>query len=521
MKTLKNLIGCLMLMVVVPAQAQNTGWFGPLITAPEWPSDCLAIHAVHLPGGNVLLWGYGTQEGTQLFVRNSFTGQFLQEPDVGQWYVTGANLFCSGHTLLPDGKALIVGGKLDDVWGIQNTFLFDPVSMRWSSAGLMEQPRYYPTPVLLADGNVAVVSGWTRPHDPNIWADKVEIRNTATGAWTAFRPEPFVQPHYYPFLFTVYRGAEPNTPHVFMAGPSLREPADMSTHLLKVTSPTSGEWSPFGGSSDPVQGNGAVMLIRWTEPSQQKPYRDLGVVYKFGGSRGPASVTNRVKYIDLNAQNPGWQDAAPMAHERGDCSTVVLPDGTIAIVGGSSAQRTGPGWQHEDSAVKNIELYNCSTGTFCISPQMARTRMYHSVALLQPDASVLTAGGQYWTDDPNQPLSEFNGQVYYPPYLQTVGRPTITGTYPLTMSYGEAEEFVIYTNEANDIENVALIRLAAVTHSNDMNARYINLSILEKTSGSVTVRPPFHAAIAPPGDYMLFILNDAGVPSVARYVRLQ
>jgi len=147
--------------------------------------------------------------------------------------------------------------------------------------------------------------------------------------------------------------------------------------------------------------------------------------------------------------------------------------------------------------------------------------MYHSLAFLQPDASLLVGGGQYWTDDPNQPLSEFNGQVYYPPYLQTVGRPTITGTYPLTMSYGEAEEFVIYTNEANDIENVALIRLAAVTHSNDMNARYINLSILEKTSGSVTVRPPFHPAIAPPGDYMLFILNDAGVPSVARYVRLQ
>jgi hypothetical protein len=157
---------------------------------------------------------------------------------------------------------------------------------------------------------------------------------------------------------------------------------------------------------------------------------------------------------------------------------------------------------------------------------MAQSRMYHSIAILLPDGSVLIAGGQYreqleetgeWVD-----RSEFSGQIYDPPYFQEPSmRPTISGTSSLTMPYGPTQTFTVYTDQANQIAKVTMIRLSATTHNADMNERFINLSIKDRTSNSVEVYPPVHPSIAPPGDYMLFIVTTQGVPSHAQYVKLQ
>jgi Galactose oxidase-like, Early set domain len=71
-----------------------------------------------------------------------------------------------------------------------------------------------------------------------------------------------------------------------------------------------------------------------------------------------------------------------------------------------------------------------------------------------------------------------------------------------------------------DVAKVALIRLGAVTHSFHMDQRYIGLIITATNAGQLTVTLPPHSNIAPPGAYMLFLLDGAGRPSVATLIRI-
>ncbi|MDQ6822170.1 MAG: DUF1929 domain-containing protein, partial [Actinomycetota bacterium] len=79
---------------------------------------------------------------------------------------------------------------------------------------------------------------------------------------------------------------------------------------------------------------------------------------------------------------------------------------------------------------------------------------------------------------------------------------------------GEGSQFTVSTPDAASITKVALVKLGAVTHSNNMDQRYVPLSFTVG-NGTLTVTAPANINIAPPGPYMLFIVNSAGVPSVA------
>lgn len=258
------------------------------------------------------------------------------------------------------------------------------------------------------------------------------------GVDASFTPENLgfrqLHPHYYPCLFTVYNADTPSVPMVFSAGKSLADDSsDMRTPMLTVTSLTSGRWDEFA-DSDPVQGSGAVILIGTTEPLSQFPMvaRDRGTVYKFGGSEGSAGVSNAIMKIDLNDPEPFWgYEQVTMLHARADCNILVLPDGRIAIVGGSSQQHH---YQEEGSGVNTVEIFDPDTLERLISPLMARPRMYHAIAILLPDGSLLIAGGQYRPDGSGQNhpgLSDFNGQIYYPGYMFDSSKSTGSGSREL------------------------------------------------------------------------------------------
>src|SRR4029079_8272804 len=67
--------------------------------------------------------------------------------------------------------------------------------------------------------------------------------------------------------------------------------------------------------------------------------------------------------------------------------------------------------------------------------------------------------------------------------------------------------------------SVSFIRLPSVTHTHNMSSRFVDLTFTRK-SGSLDVSSPANANIAPPGYYMLFLVNSSGVPSVATMVKL-
>ena len=136
-------------------------------------------------------------------------------------------------------------------------------------------------------------------------------------------------------------------------------------------------------------------------------------------------------------------------------------------------------------------------------------RMYHSTALLLPDGRVLSAGqssGKY----------ENTGEIFSPPYLFMGPRPVIS-TAPGTLGYGQP--FTVTTPQAASISQVALVKAGTVSHSNNFDQRYVNCTFTT-SSGTLSVTSPPNANDAPPGWYMLFLVNSTGVPSVASWVQV-
>ena len=198
-----------------------------------------------------------------------------------------------------------------------------------------------------------------------------------------------------------------------------------------------------------------------------------------------------------------------MAVGRRHLNATLLPDGTVLVTGGTSKS----GWNIPDdptSAVHNAELWDPTTEKWTtLASSSGIPRIYHSSALLLPDARVLSMGGN----------DQMTSEIYLPPYLFKGTRPTITSA-PAAVVYGQT--FFVQTTDAAAITNggkVTMLRLSSVTHTFNMS-QYISTLSFSPAAGGLNVVAPAGATVAPPGPYLLFILNGSGVPSVAKIVTL-
>src|SRR5213078_2343655 len=179
-----------------------------------------------------------------------------------------------------------------------------------------------------------------------------------------------------------------------------------------------------------------------------------------------------------------------------------LPDGKVLVTGGTS----GPGVNNTATPVFAAEMRDPATESWTTMASAQAPRLYHSAALLLPDGRVLTTGG----DDITQV------ELYSPPYLFAGARPTITSA-PAVVSFGQS--YFVETPDAANIAKVRWIRLGSVTHAFNMNQRINSLSF-SQAPGGLNVVSPSNPNLAPPGHYLLFILNANGVPSIAKIVQL-
>ena len=206
----------------------------------------------------------------------------------------------------------------------------------------------------------------------------------------------------------------------------------------------------------------------------------------------------------------GRADARPGARRlrwrsgRAYQNLTLLPDGTVLASGGMS---TSDGTDLS-KAVLPAEIWNPDTETWTTVASLTNGREYHSTALLLPDGRVLMAGGGAL---PGRATDQTNAEIYSPPYLFKGTRPTITLRTGAVRAAGSS--FDITTPDAASITKVSLVRSPSVTHAFDQNQRFQFLNFTTG-SGKVTVQAPANANLAPPGDYMLFLLNGNGVPSV-------
>jgi hypothetical protein len=451
-----------------PSPVATTGRWGTLITAPV-----VGIHVSLLPTGKVLLWG---REGES----------HLWDPrNPGAGFVQASapyEVFCSGHSFLPDGRLLVAGGHSIGTSGIPRTVLFDPASGTWSITGSMAQGRYYPTTTVLPNGEVLAVSGTDEAQTvvtiPEI-GNGLTWRRLTTAGLTIGNP-------YYPAMFLAPNGK------VFLAG------FPQTSRYLDVSG--TGSWTTVADRQVADRKMGSAVM-----------YAPGKVLYVGGGD----PPTNSAEVIDLNQASPSWRSVPGMAFARRQLNATILADGQVLVTHGTS----GSGFNDVTSAIHAAELWNPATESWSTMASESRSRTYHSTALLLPDARVLSSGsgeggGVLYEN------SDFTSQVFTPPYLfnpdgTLAARPSITSA-PSRISYNQP--FTVEIPAGGSVTRGSLVRLSSVTHAFNQSQLIYPLTFSVTAPTTLTAVGPSSANLAPPGPYMLFLVNGGGVPSVARMV---
>jgi hypothetical protein len=393
-----------------------------------------------------------------------------------------ANLFCSGHALLADGRVFVAGGHIYPHAGITNATIFDPASQGWSSVAPLPAARWYPTVTALPDGRMLVTAGEIACDGCNALIPA--IYDPATNLWTQLSKASQNLP-YYPHMFVLPDGR-------VLAASANRGP--IASAALDITSQT---WTTV----DPavLDGGSAAMYAP-------------GKIIKSGLGRDPdlpgAPSVATTYVIDMTQPSPGWRQTGSMAFPRTEHNLTVLPDGMVLVTGGSRNSDVGD----TAAAVLEAELWSPSPETWTVMAAMQTPRMYHSSALLLPDGRVLVAGGGRDFPEVDQP----SAGIYSPPYLFKGPRPTIASA-PSSIQYATA--FFVSTPDGDRTAAVSLVRLGAVTHAFNENQRFVPVTF-QPSPGGLTVQAPATANLAPPGHYMLFIVDTNGVPSVAAMVKV-
>jgi hypothetical protein len=453
--------------VVYAADPAVVGEWAPLKSLPVIP-----IHAIMLPNQKILFWDRAAAS-TDINPR-------LLNPD-GTVSTTPHpifELFCSGHSLDAQGRAMIFGGHDGaDGFGLATAFSYDHSANTFTTHAPMNAGRWYPTSTALANGDTLVVAGSISPGInntlPQVFEAKTETWRSLT---TATRDLPL-----YPMMFLAPDG------RVFNAGPN------QDAQFLDTAG--TGAWSA------------AITNSVWRDYGSAVMY-DAGKVALIGGG----FTTNTVELIDLVGPAPAWSLAAPMAFPRRQHNSVILADGNILVTGGSKT----PAFSDNAGAIYASEIWDPLANRWAMGAAATVSRLYHSETVLLPDGRVASMGGGHPAGANGGP-DNFNMEFYSPPYLFKGARPTVT-TAPASAAYGQT--IFVATPDAATISRVHIIRLVATTHAFDQGQRMSRLSYTA-SSGGLNVTLPANSNLAPPGHYWLFIVKNNGVPSVGQLLSLQ
>jgi chitodextrinase len=399
----------------------------------------------------------------------------------------GWDMFCNGMIVLPDGRPFIMSGtrQYDPFHGELRTSTYDPATGKFVDMQPMAHGRWYPTATTLADGSVMVFSGLDENGSTNTTVEFYKVASGWSqpfgGPWT---PPLYPRMHLLPNGTVFYSGSSANS--------AIFNPANRTWTTNVATTRYSG-----------TRSYGTSVLLPLMPASGYKPK-----VMIFGGG-DPATATTEL--IDLSVTSPSWVFGPSMSQPRIEMDATILPNGKVIALGGST--------NDEDTATAslNADLYDPNTNTFSSAAANAFPRLYHSNSLLLPDATVLVLGG-----NPQRGTYEQHMEIYSPAYLfnpdgTLAARPSITGVTPGVIGWGSA--FQVQTPNAASIASAVLVRAGAVTHAFDMDQRLVGLTFTAG-SGVLNVTAPPNGNIAPPGYYLLFILNSAGVPSMASFVQI-
>ena len=478
--------------LVSTAAAADPGQGGQWSTVKDTP--VVPIFQAVLPNGKVLLWDSVGDQAAETYTNHTFTRASVWDPRTDTYKevnVSGYNIFCAGYAQLADGRVLVAGGnKSQALDGIVQTHIFDWRTEAWSRGPDMTSGRWYPSVAALANGEALIVGGG--PETAEVYQRDSTLRRL-----TGFRS---YNDRKYPFLVPRPNG------QVEMVGPNdlMNTMTTTGTGMLTAAQSRDGIDRSYGSFAS----------------------YDIGKVLVAGGGSltegGQSPVpTKTASVVDVNGPGTSVRPTGSMSVGRRQFSLTILADGSVLATGGES--KAVDGLVDLDNPVFAAERWDPATEKWTVLSSASRVREYHSAASLLPDGRVMTGGGGVCGVCMTKGYLEKNVEYFTPPYLfqkdgsgSLAARPVINSA-PTAAGY--AQQFIISSGQAAAIGKTGLVRLGAATHGDDQGQRYVPLAF--GRSGSVlTVTTPRTANIAPPGYYMLFITDTAGVPSVAKIIKL-
>jgi hypothetical protein len=384
--------------------------------------------------------------------------------------------------------------------GLEQSYEFNPFTETYERVGDMAFKRWYPTLTGLADGRVISVSGLDGSGE--ILNGQNEMYDPATRRWIERKDLTQYFPTY-PALFQTaredvlfYSGANGG----FGPAQQGRIPGfwNLQTNVL----------TPVPGIRDPD-------LLETAGSAWAGPVQDQRIAVIGGGGVGESPrSTARIDTIDLDSPNPTWQPGPLLPEGTRYPNVTTLPDDTMLISNGSRDYR-GKG----NSNNHNARIYRPQTNTLDYAADPHVGRNYHSAGLLLPDGRVMTVGSDPLFNDAASTIPgtfEQRIEIFTPPYLFRGPQPTVA-TAPATMALGQTVD--VATPDAARIASARLMAPMASTHVTDTGQRSVALDIT-KRDGGVSVTVPEDPTIAPPGRYMLFLVDERGIPSVGNWVEV-
>ena len=516
----------------------------------------VGIHAALLHTGKVLLLGY------EDFVENENSAVSILDPKTRKQMSSlpnpQRNKFCCGHAFLPDGRLVMASGNVGEI-SAKSLHTFNPSGDggTWTDFGDMSGGiRWYPTCITLPDGRVFILAGTAEvfttinqatcspdftagSSSPRQVNKSYEIFDGSTTGPSVGIPQLFDNCQeslglygLYPFVFVLPNGK------LFIHGNTRTYFLDVATNNVESLPATTNIKT---SRTYPSEGS-AVLLPLLPEKNYQTRVMLIGggVSCEFVPSnntncgqgtpitpdgnpitstcpnqeRDDWPTTNTCEILDMDDLDGGWKFADAMANARVLLDAVLLPDGTVFACGGSS---TGTA-DKARTPVLEAEIYDPESNKWQTVASMHVPRLYHAAAILLPSGEVMTSGTDKFYNIEPFDHAENRVETFKPPYLFKGSRPTILSV-PNQVQYGDS--FIMDTPDAATIKSACFMAPGASTHSFNMQQRYVGLEQTGASSNQLQLKAPPNNNIAPPGYYMLFLVNQDGVPSEAKFVNLQ
>lgn len=469
---------------------------GAMGAPAAWP--IVTIHMGLTPDGRVMSFGRESADAKiMIYDVWDYSKSLSEDSHLTLPNSVGTDLFCANQLMLASGQMLMTGGDTraeptSESIGWQtgkanaDANVFDPETNRISRVGTMREARWYGSMTKLPDGEIFIQGGSginlsERPRFTEIASADGRQYRSLTGF------EVYDLPWLYPRNFVAPDGN--------IVGWSKR-------YAYRLYPAGNGERLDFGIAPQVRLDDGFLAVM----------YRPGKVL--LGGGRSTRAIR-----ADITGPIPVYESVPDLSSPRIYGTATVLPSGDVLISNGGDTDTSALGAGLGEPAY-HVSVYNPESNSFVRGPESKFARLYHSASILLPDATVLLGGGGL-----PGPVTNLSAEIYYPGYLfdESGGRAErpVINAGPKVLDVRAT--FALGVDSPSEVLRVVLVKTGAVTHSVDMDQRFVELAFTRNTTrntNDLQVTLPDNPALTTPGFYHVFVLNQQGVPSVSQIVRI-